>query len=185
VQRRVRNHPDVEALVGSTLATARVVTLRMPNDSVEFVLAMHRSSPRDAAADNTAQDGVVCPIEMRTGVLGDVVSIEEHGIVFGPVHPRTGARIGGAHLPFWPETLSLVERAHRLFDRHRLVGWDVALTAKGPVLLEANSVPGAQGLQAAHRTALGRLPYAQQLLTLIEAAECCGSPARPNGLQRH
>jgi hypothetical protein len=39
------------------------------------------------------------------------------------------------------------------------VGWDVALTPSGPVLIEANFAPGVTTLQTPFDTPLGDTPY--------------------------
>jgi hypothetical protein len=62
---------------------------------------------------------------------------------FHAVHPVTGAPIEGAFLPCVPEAVDLCIRIHRLLtkgDRNYLflIGFDVAVTVSGPVLIEAN-----------------------------------------------
>jgi hypothetical protein len=42
-------------------------------------------------------------------------------------------------LPHWPQLRDLVERGARALAPLGTLGWDVALTAEGPVLVEANA----------------------------------------------
>ena len=56
-------------------------------------------------------------------------------------HPDSGAVLDGATVPFWCEARALVLRAHAdvpEFARFVFLGWDVAITAEGPVLIETN-----------------------------------------------
>jgi hypothetical protein len=48
-------------------------------------------------------------------------------------------RIVDFKLPHWQEARKLAERAARLFLPLRTIGWDVALTEEGPLLLEGNA----------------------------------------------
>jgi hypothetical protein len=53
-------------------------------------------------------------------------------------HPDTGAAIAGRRLPLWDEVIALALRAHQSFADFPSVGWDVAISPAGPVLLEGN-----------------------------------------------
>jgi hypothetical protein len=169
VQRRLRNHPALEAVVGSTLATVRMLTVLDGPGELEFVLAVYRSAAGNGAVDNFTQGGIACAVDIATGELGTAVSVGPSGMQVHETHPVTGARLAGIQLPGWTETLSLIEHVHTSgFERNPVVGWDVALTPSGPVLIEGNPVPGIRSLQAAHRVGLGRLPYTRRLLSLFE-----------------
>ena len=41
----------------------------------------------------------------------------------------------------WAETRALAERAHAAFPYKTAVGWDIAITEDGPVIVEGNSAP--------------------------------------------
>jgi hypothetical protein len=53
-------------------------------------------------------------------------------------HPKTGIPFATVRLPHWPAARLLVCRAALVFAPIRTVGWDVALTTEGPVLVEGN-----------------------------------------------
>jgi len=54
-------------------------------------------------------------------------------------HPDTSLPLKGFRLPFWDEAMTLARRATALFVPLRTIGWDVAITAEGPVLIEGNA----------------------------------------------
>src|SRR5205814_2368486 len=56
-------------------------------------------------------------------------------------HPTTYARIEGARLPFWEKTKRLAVQAHALFSDRLAIGWDIAITGEGPVIIEGNRGP--------------------------------------------
>jgi hypothetical protein len=70
-------------------------------------------------------------------------------------HPDTGAAITGRVLPLWDEVLALAAQAHRAFADRTVIGWDIAITADGPVLIEGNSGPDVDLLQRPMRRGLG------------------------------
>jgi hypothetical protein len=47
----------------------------------------------------------------------------------------------GYRLPDWTEVVRICCEAHRLFPGHALLGWDIALTGRGPVISELNANP--------------------------------------------
>jgi hypothetical protein len=67
----------------------------------------------------------------------------------------TGGVIEGRVLPLWQETIAMACRAHAAFAPRVIVGWDIAVTPKGPVLIEGNNAPGIDLLQRAYREPIG------------------------------
>jgi len=66
-------------------------------------------------------------------------------------HPVTGVAITGRIVPEWGVLAALAERAHRVTRDRVLVGWDIAVTPSGPMLLEGNSYPDMHYPQRIHR----------------------------------
>jgi hypothetical protein len=54
------------------------------------------------------------------------------------VIPGTGRRFTGFQLPHWAEVRQLALRAAAAFPWTRTIGWDIAISDRGPVLLEGN-----------------------------------------------
>jgi hypothetical protein len=75
------------------------------------------------------------------------------------VHPATGARIAGRILPCWPETVAMVTKAANLFPDRTMIGFDVAITDRGPVIIEGNVQQSSEMVQRTHD-----LPVGQQRL---------------------
>ena len=70
-------------------------------------------------------------------------AIDKAGHVFYN-HPITGSKIEGFEIPFYKETLELIDEMAKLAPTIKYVGWDIAITYRGPVLVEANPLPGSQ-----------------------------------------
>lgn len=56
-------------------------------------------------------------------------------------HPTSGAQVVGAMLPHWDETLKTACDAHAVFPEFGICGFDIAVTADGPKVLEYNDNP--------------------------------------------
>jgi hypothetical protein len=163
LQERLHNHRTIAALSGSAgLQTIRMVTLVHDDGSAGLYLSLMRIIGGDAVVDNfkSGRGNLAALVDPASGVLDRATSWRPPTV--GPVyftdHPRTGARIPGFALPCYEEACELVLRAARLFLPLRTIGWDVAVTPTGPVLVEGNAcwdpvswVFMATGSEEAHR----------------------------------
>lgn len=57
-------------------------------------------------------------------------------------HPATNVKFDGFKIPYWNEIKELVLKAAMVNPDVKVVGWDVAISNKGPLLIEANRRPG-------------------------------------------
>ena len=55
--------------------------------------------------------------------------------------PNTGGQIAGRVLPLWDEVCDLARNAHVAFRDWTVIGWDIAIMADGPRLVEGNCGP--------------------------------------------
>ena len=139
VQPRLSNGGSVAALTPGALATLRIVTLRArPGGAPELLgAALRMPASADAITDNFAGGGVAAPVVDRAGTLGAGATKASFSRRLA-AHPATGAAIEGRRIDEFPAAVGLATRAHALFPDILSVGWDVAVTADGPVLVEGN-----------------------------------------------
>ncbi len=138
VQPFVENHPVVARVTNGALAALRIVTGINKNGRAEFVATLI-ALPHGTWTTSVA--AILCSVDPTTGRI-------RHAALPGgervETHPDTGAALVGLELPFWHESVDLVLRAHTAaFSRFAFLGWDIALTTDGPILLETNSGWGA------------------------------------------
>jgi hypothetical protein len=163
LQPMLRNHRDLIPLTPGALCTMRILTYRPPGGRARVVLAAYRLAIGDAPADNFHFGGMMAPIDLATGRLG--TAVRRQGRVLVPVerHPDTGAVIAGHQMPYWPEAVALAERALDAARRVPLIGWDVAVTDDGPVLIEANAASNPDIAQAPTGVPLSDTPFVAAL----------------------
>ena len=134
VQPYLENHPDIAQVTNGALASLRIVTGLNGHAQAEFVTSCI-GLPR--GAHETTVAGIVCSVAPELGRIRHAAFTSGAAVTN---HPDTGAPIIGINLPFWRESVDLVRRAHATaFPRFAFLGWDVALTNEGPILLETNS----------------------------------------------
>lgn len=163
VQRRIGPHPDLADLALNALPTVRMTTIFNPDGEPEVVNCVLRF-PSDPAArvDNMKAGGILSPVDIATGMLG--VGCKGYGGGDYHNHPVTGAALPGRRLPDWDAAKALVVHAHRTaFGDYALIGWDVALSEAGPVLIEGNAKPGVLMPQRSGRRGLGNQRYGELL----------------------
>ncbi len=142
VEAFVIQHPEMSRITPSSVNTLRVVCLSTDTTS-EVAYAALRIGSGKSFVDNFTDGGMVAGVDLETGtVVTNGFTID--GVSFS-VHPETGTVFKGFKIPFFKEALDMVEEAG-----HKVVGytgWDVAITENGPVLIEANIMPGNRILQ--------------------------------------
>lgn len=159
VQPCLRNHRDLLPLTPGALCTVRIMTCRAPGEEGEIVFAAFRMACGDAPADNFHFGGIIAPVDLSTGRVGPALRRREHVLVPVERHPDTGAVIAGHQMPCWQEAKALALRAFAAAPERVTVGWDIAITDDGPVLIEGNTASHPDIAQATSRKPLSETPY--------------------------
>lgn len=168
LQERVANHARLAPITPGGLSTARIVTARPPGADPVVLSATYGFPIGDAAVDNFHAGGLCASIDLPTGRLGPAVLARPEACTSSFAHhPQTGARIEGTVLPHWAEVVELALRAHGHADEVPFVGWDLAITDGGPLILEANPEWDAAMPQVADGSPLGDTPYVEWLLEYL------------------
>ena len=171
IQPRVLNHPDLSGLSNGSLCTLRITGCKMPDGEIEFLLPTFRMPVGDSSVDNFGQGNLVAPVDVKTGRLGMGRRRDEEGVIWSvESHPDTGQSVVGARVPFFEEALALCRRAHQAFPDPPMLGWDVALSKEGPLLVEGNYLFGSEAPQIAHDSPLGEPRYITCMSSLLEGA---------------
>lgn len=148
-------HPRLARLgSGRALGTLRIATYLNRKGQFWMLYALLRIPARGNVHDNFsggASGNLIAAVDVRTGRLGRAWGRRDPNLsrVLEPFqrNPDTGVAIWGECVPDWGEVCTLVQRASQAFSELPLLGWDVALSAGGMVLIEANSNPDIIGAQ--------------------------------------
>ncbi len=146
VQPKLVNHEDVTRISPSpALQTVRLVTYVDGNRDVRILLAGWRLADEKAEFDNfsgTGKNNVFCVIDPADGTMQKCFMKSRHPFGFGlhevKRHPVTGRILTGLQPPMWQDIVKLGKKAALVFLPSKCLGWDIAMTSAGPVLIEAN-----------------------------------------------
>lgn len=135
IERRVVPHPLLAGFRAGTTPTVRLLTLRV--DGGVVIHAATLKVPRgDSGVDNLARGNLVAAVDLETGRVGHAT--DGTGLPVLDQHPDSAVPIRGMVVPHWQGVRRVACLGAALFDHWRAIGWDVAVTADGPVVLEAN-----------------------------------------------
>lgn len=136
-QQYVEQHPDLAAFSPTAVNTLRILTTLRDDGTVEYPAVILKMARGASLVDNVGAGGIAAHVDMGTGKLG--LGFVWPGKETYSNHPETSAPIDGFKVPFWHESLSIAALAHQNLTNARTLGWDVAVTATGPLLIEMNS----------------------------------------------
>lgn len=134
----VRQHDVLMKLFPGALNTIRITTFLHSGGFVEFLYAIIRIG-FDKQVDNFDAGGISALIDLETGIVTGRGVFKDPGKAGNlERHPVTGYQIHGLHIPYWQDTLKMIQSAAKMVPAVRTVGWDVCITDQGPALLEGN-----------------------------------------------
>lgn len=147
LQEGLIQHEELNNIYPNAVNTFRIIT-KIKNGEAEILYAMLRMGQGGSQLDNGSKEGLVCKVNIDTGQFDD----KGHS-TFGRVvemHPDTKFVFRGYCFPYWDEIKKEMLISTKKMDSIQYIGWDVAYTQDGPVIIEMNSGPGLEYLQDCH-----------------------------------
>lgn len=131
VQPLLEDARELKALGSSALSSIRIITVageKIPPTAIAATLNFP-NRPQSV----TSNEGALCGVDIGNGTVVKIFTRRD-------AEPDARDRdLLGVALPHWRESVDLVCRAHEIaFRKFVSLGWDVALTSEGPVLIETN-----------------------------------------------
>jgi len=140
-QETILQHPELNRLNPSCVNTIRFDTFIDKEGQVEIMSAYLRMSINNKHVDNISSGGCLVGINLQTGKLRKegYPGFSASGTIIYACHPITKTVFEGFTIPYFEEAKKMVLRAASLVPGLRLMGWDVAISESGPVIVEGNS----------------------------------------------
>ena len=167
-QKLIAPEVSVAALVGPRLTQVRVVTLA--GEQGPRILRACWSLPPGEARGGRGTGDLLAQLDLRTGAVLRVTR------GFGPDleevtrHPQTGGRLIGARVPDWDALKATAVEAARALGPMAMIGWTIAPSTAGPVILRLTAAPDLGMHQLADRRGLLDLDFLAMMTARRHAA---------------
>jgi Sugar-transfer associated ATP-grasp len=150
-QERLEPHPELRALTGNRIGTVRVYTIWGEKGPEVFRVCWKVPAGANMADNFWRTGNMLAALDETTGTVKRVIRGTGPRQVEVECHPDTGARLVGATIPGFKDVLDLAAWGARVLNEVPLIGWDIAMTDRGAVLVEANNTPDFRLVQMAER----------------------------------
>ena len=151
MQELIEQPADVIDLAGVGVSSVRVVTV-WETDGPTILYAAWKLVAKGATSDAiVAGPRVLAKVDPTTGeVLHAQVGDFLYGksVLHSPSNPDRP--LIGYQIPDWPKILQICNDGHRMYPGHAIVGWDIALSNRGPLVQEVNGTPMQDIYQKSH-----------------------------------
>lgn len=134
----VIQNKDMNKLFPHSVNTIRLVTIRK-NKKTTVIFRVIRIGNGNNVVDNYNHGGMYSLIS-EDGIITKP-AIDKKGNIYD-IHPVTNTKIVGFKIPYFEEALKMVKQASEVIEEVGYVGWDIAITENGPVMIEGNQLPG-------------------------------------------
>lgn len=135
----VMQHPDMNKLCSKSVNTMRIMTFN-DHGNPRIIWMGLRVGNGINSIDNFHAKGMAVNIDYDTGkLIGNAVDKDLNEYT---EHPVTHVTFNNFQLPYFNEAKNMVLNASLKSDKILVVGWDVAISDKGPVIIEGNRRPG-------------------------------------------
>ena len=146
----IKQAQSISKLHPNSVNTLRVPTIRFDDEVVPHHVAF-RCGQGGNIVDNACSGGILGYVDMKTG---EILSACDSNGVSITKHPTTGEDFVGFKIPRIDEALELAKELALVYPEYRWVGWDLALTDDGWVMVEGNSHPQIEIYERATKTGM-------------------------------
>jgi hypothetical protein len=154
VQLNLTNGQALQDFSSGALCTIRVVTFKLPGQEPQHLRSSLRMPVGQVDVDNFGAGGLAACIDTSGRLTSAIKKYGDYRV--RDVHPDTGAQIAGSVLHGWNDILTLAINAHNALTDICSIGWDIAWTQHGPILVEGNAYWDQAVMQMPNSDPLGK-----------------------------
>lgn len=147
IEEFIKQHKELNSLYDKSVNTMRMYTF-FDGKKSHFLQAILKIGNGDVI-DNFSKGGMYTFVSDEGKVLTPAIDREDN-IYFE--HPLSNKQIVDFKVPMFKEAVELVKKCSAVVQEIKYVGWDVAISDKGPVIVEGNCFPGVYQIKASLST---------------------------------
>ena len=138
VEECIIQNKEMARLAEKSVNTLRIVTVTK-NNITHVMLKVVRFGNGVNAVDNFHSGGMYSVFD-NNGIITKP-AVDREGNVY-TIHPVTKVQIEGFKIPHYQEAIELAIEASKVVPQLGYVGFDIAISERGPVIVEGNELPG-------------------------------------------
>ena len=135
-EKQIMQHPEMAKFNPDTVNTIRVLTYKN-----KIIAATIRFGGKGCFVDNISKGGLAVNVDVETGRMSEW-GMRKYNFEHCTEHPDTHEKFSGQIVPRWDEVKSIVERSMSFMPYFGSVGYDVAISKDGPLIVEINTGAG-------------------------------------------
>jgi hypothetical protein len=140
----IEQHKEINKIHDKSVNTLRIISLITSENHPEIISVFMRFGVGDSVIDNASSGGFFVGVNIDEGTLKDTGHyLSQYGGAKIKKHPDSGFIFEGFKVPYFKEACEEVLKGIKVIP-DRFIGWDVAITPNGPIIVEANSNPHLQ-----------------------------------------
>lgn len=163
VEQCIMQHKELNKLYSDSVNSLRMFTF-YKEGKVYFLQAILKIG-NGGVVDNFSSGGMYAYVDENGYVYTEAIDREDN--IFAE-HPISKHKIVGFKVPMFKEAIELVKEAAKVIPEVRYVGWDVAISENGPMIIEGNCFPGVfQAKPSLTKDKVGLIPKYNEVMNIF------------------
>ncbi|MRT93437.1 sugar-transfer associated ATP-grasp domain-containing protein [Ancylomarina sp. 16SWW S1-10-2] len=137
----IKQHSEINKIHDKSVSTLRIISLITSENQPKIICAFMRFGVGNSVVDNVTSGGFFVGVNMNNGTLKkEGYNDLNNGGKVVYEHPDSHFKFEGFKVPYFKEACDEVLKGVKVIP-DRFIGWDVAITPNGPIIVEANWQP--------------------------------------------
>lgn len=141
----VKQSAKISILNSTSVNTVRCLTLKIKSDII-IPWCFMKVGRKGSFVDNGGAGGILVGLDVQTGKM-NTDGVDECGRKYEK-HPDSNILFKGFQLPQWSEMIALCKSMASMEEKVNWIGWDMAHTESGWIVIEGNALSEVIGPQA-------------------------------------